>query len=212
MKWVTQKHWERFVQLPGAWVLRMCVFVSVAELEMGGWGAEEDKTCSVSLVKDRRSPSTLASASYSCLHTAPLCPLVLRKPPSCLSQQHHCSLTLCMYPEYKQQLGRERSCVISVHFLFYLYFSLCDCVRACVRTHVACRSSGSVWETVVIITFPFCSLVDSPSSAARPHLTSPLLSLSLPSFFLISALTFSSDFSSCLCSNVPLPLVTLILL
>lgn len=133
LKWPNEmSHWERFVQLPGARVLRMCVFVSVAELEMGGWGAEEDKTCSVSLVKDRRSPSTLASASYSCLHTAPLCPLVLRKPPSCLSQQHHCSLTLCMYPEYKQPLGRERCCVISVHFLFYLYFSLCDCVRACV--------------------------------------------------------------------------------
>lgn len=66
-------------------------FCSPGWMETGKEAAEGDKTSSVSLVKDRRSPPCpppLVSAN-----TQPLCLLELRTPTSCLFQQPYCSLT-----------------------------------------------------------------------------------------------------------------------
>lgn len=50
------------------------------------------------------------------------------------------------------------------------FYLLSECVRTCEQPLAVGSSSGSVWETVVIITFPFGSLVDSSSSAGKHHL------------------------------------------
>lgn len=87
------------------------------------------------------------------------------------------------------------------------------CVCAC--TLAECGSLGSVWETVVMITFLFCSLID-PVLQKNNHLTGLLLlSFSLPSSSIISALSFKFDFfppSLPQCPNVPRLFVTLLLL
>ena len=78
--------------------------------------------------------------------------------------------------------------VISVHISLFILITVprCVCAGMCMLPCSLLVLWDRVWETVVIITFPFCSLVDSPSSAEEPHLTSPLLSVTLPSSLLFN--------------------------
>lgn len=168
---------EIFVQF--AETCEKCVFLSVRVNGDGRENAEIDKTCSVSVVKDRCSPLTPSSASRFCKHTAPLCLLVLWTAPFCLFQQRHCSLTRCTHSEQTW----ERA---FLSMFFYLSSTLC--VNACAGMSTQPRRPQVLWECVrdggnnyISVSFPrgltqFCRKASFNKPSAVP-LTTP------PSFF-----------------------------